>query len=174
MIGINTQVQQSIHMNKTNQAEKVKAIVEVHEQTQVAHMTQMMSEIQSKIEVQSFEDSFEADYQAFQEFLSDVGYEGKAIATLSQDEAKELVSEEGFFGIRQTSERIAEFVLNGAKGSEEMLREGRKGVLQGLNEAEKVWDGRLPEISYETVNKTLEIIDKALIEGGFSIMDEKV
>jgi len=173
MISINTQIKQNAHVNQTTQAKKVKEIIEVHEQTQIEQMSKMMSEIQSVVEVKSYESSFEADYQAFQDFLKEVGYEGKAIASLSQEEAKELVSDEGFFGVSQTSERISEFVLAGAKGDETMLREGRKGVLQGLNQAEELWKGKLPEISYETVNKALEIIDKALIEGGFSIVDEK-
>ncbi|NCD12016.1 MAG: hydrogenase, partial [Epsilonproteobacteria bacterium] len=39
--------------------------------------------------------------------LADIGYTGKPLSELSQSEASELVSEDGFFGIAQTSERIA-------------------------------------------------------------------
>src|SRR5574344_463788 len=44
--------------------------------------------------------------------LSDLGYQGKPILQLSQDEATQLVSEDGFFGVTQTSDRVAGFVLS--------------------------------------------------------------
>ncbi len=39
--------------------------------------------------------------------LKNIGYTGKPILDLTQDEAKELVGENGFFGITQTSDRVA-------------------------------------------------------------------
>ncbi|MCK4975075.1 MAG: hypothetical protein KAR81_07460, partial [Sulfurimonas sp.] len=86
-------------------------------------------------------DKFTQDYQDFQTFLSDIGYSGKPIAELSQEEATELVSEDGFFGVTQTSERIANFVINGAGGDESMMRAGREGMIQGFKEAEAMWGG---------------------------------
>ena len=44
--------------------------------------------------------------------LSNIGYEGKPITELSVDEANELLSDDGFFGIEQTSDRVANFVFN--------------------------------------------------------------
>ncbi|MDD3443717.1 MAG: hypothetical protein PHW89_10730, partial [Sulfurimonas denitrificans] len=58
------------------------------------------------------------DYASFQSFLKDIGYNGKPIASLSKDEASELVSKDGFFGVDQTSKRISDFVINGAGGDE--------------------------------------------------------
>ena len=119
-------------------------------------------------------DKFTQDYQDFQTFLSDIGYSGKPIAELSQDEATELVSEDGFFGITQTSERIANFVINGAGGDESMMRAGREGMIQGFKEAEAMWGGELPEISQETMAKAIEMVDKAMYDLGFSIINEEV
>ena len=120
------------------------------------------------------EDKFEQEYQDFQTFLSDIGYDGKPIASLSQEEAAELVSEDGFFGVTQTSERIANFVINGAGGDESMLRAGREGMLQGFKEAEEMWGGELPEISQETMAKAVEMVDKAMHDLGFSIINQEV
>ncbi len=96
--------------------------------------------------------------------LSSIGYEGKPITELSPDEAKELVSDEGFFGVSKTSERVSSFVINLAGDDVEGLQEARKGIVQGFEEAEKMWGGELPEISYETQEKTLDIIDKKIEE----------
>ncbi len=103
--------------------------------------------------------------------LADIGYEGKPIVELTQDEAKELVSEHGFFGVSQTSERIADFVLMGAGDDVEKLKAGREGILQGFKEAEEMWGGKLPDLSYETIDKSIEMIDARLNELGASILD---
>lgn len=120
------------------------------------------------------QDSFEQDYQEFQSFLQEAGYEGKPIASLSQEEAGELVAEDGFFGIEQTSQRIADFVLNGAGGDEELLRAGREGMLQGFEQAQEAWGSqKLPDISQQTMQKAVEIIDMAMNDMGFSILNKE-
>jgi hypothetical protein len=119
------------------------------------------------------EDSFKKDYEEFQGFLKGIGYEGGPIAELSQDEASELVSEDGLFGVKQTSERIAGFVINGAGEDESLLRAGREGILQGYDDAEKMWGGKLPDISKQTIDKAVEMIDMRLNELGYPIIEEK-
>ena len=119
-------------------------------------------------------DDFASQYKDFQSFLSDIGYEGKPIAELSQNEAAELVSEDGLFGIKQTSQRIANFVINGAAGNEDMMRAGREGMLQGFKDAEAMWGGELPEISQKTMQAAIEMVDKAMAEAGYSILNQEV
>jgi|GEM_PF-266603 len=96
--------------------------------------------------------------------LASIGYEGKPITELSPDEAKDLVSDNGFFGIDKTSERVSGFVISLAANDVESLKEARRGVVQGFEEAEKMWGGELPEISYQTQEKTLKIIDDKIAE----------
>jgi hypothetical protein len=119
-------------------------------------------------------DQFQKDYEEFQSFLSSIGYDGKPIAELSQDEASALVADDGFFGIDQTAERIANFVIQGSGGDEDMMRAGREGILQGFKDAEKMWGGELPDISYKTIEKATQMIDEAMHDLGYSIMDESV
>lgn len=106
--------------------------------------------------------------------LADIGYTGKPIGELSQDEAKALVADDGFFGISQTSERIADFVLSGAGDDVEKLKAGRSGMLQGFQEAEALWGEKLPEISYTTMQKALEKVDAKLNELGANVLDSLV
>ena len=118
-------------------------------------------------------ESFLDQYNGFQSFLQDIGYEGKPIAELSQKEASALVSEDGIFGIKQTSERIAQFVIAGAGGDEDLLRAGREGMLQGFKEAEKMWGGKLPDISQKTMQAAIEMVDKEMSSLGYSILDKE-
>ena len=118
-------------------------------------------------------ESFEKQYEEFQSFLQEIGYSGKPIAELSKEEATELISEDGFFGIEKTSQRIADFVINGAAGDEDRFRAGREGMIQGFKEAEAMWGGELPEISQKTMQKAIELVDKAMYDLGFSIINEE-
>ena len=103
--------------------------------------------------------------------LADIGYHGKEIGKLTQDEAKKLVSNDGFFGIDKTSTRIADFVINGAGDDVKKLKAGREGILRGFKEAENIWGKKLPDISYKTIDKAVEMIDAKLSKLGATIVD---
>lgn len=94
--------------------------------------------------------------------LKNIGYEGKPITELTQDEAKDLVSENGFFGVTQTSDRVANFVFSFAGDDLELLQKGREGIVQGFEEAKKMFGGELPEISYKTQERTLALLDEKI------------
>ncbi|MCK9374421.1 MAG: hydrogenase-4 component G [Sulfuricurvum sp.] len=102
-----------------------------------------------------------------------IGYEGKAITDMTPDEAKALVSEEGFFGVSQTSDRLADFVLSGGGDNVDKLKAGREGIIRGFNEAEQMWGGKLPDISYQTLDKALAKIDEQISALGGNILDTK-
>ena len=91
--------------------------------------------------------------------LYDIGYKGKPIMDLSPQEATDLVSENGFFGITQTSDRVSNFVFSFAGDDLEKLQKGRDGIVKGFEEANKMFGGNLPEISYKTQERTLALID---------------
>ena len=91
--------------------------------------------------------------------LYDIGYIGKPIMDLSPQEATDLVGENGFFGITQTSDRVSNFVFSFAGDDLEKLQKGRDGIVKGFDEANKMFGGNLPEISYKTQERTLALID---------------
>lgn len=94
--------------------------------------------------------------------LKNIGYEGKPITELTQAEAKDLVSEDGFFGVKQTSDRVSNFVFSFAGDNLDLLQKGRDGIVQGFDEAKKLFGGELPEISYKTQERTLALIDEKI------------
>jgi len=160
---------------KTNFTEKISKedAMELRAQIRDNANAMMFKSASVQSNLLSPKDQFTKNYDDFQSFLSGIGYEGKPIAELSQSEAAELVSEDGLFGIKQTSERIANFVINGSNGDEDRMRAGREGMLQGFKEAEAMWGGELPEISQKTMQAAIEMVDKAMHELGFSILDQE-
>ena len=76
-----------------------------------------------------------------------------------------------YWGVEQTAERLASFVIYGAGDDLEKMRQGREGIIRGFKEAEKMWGGQLPDISYETLNRALEAIDQKIREAGAPVVD---
>lgn len=98
-------------------------------------------------------------------------YGNTPVSRLSSDQARNLVSDDGYFGIGRTSQRIADFVIKGAGNDMERLQAGREGILRGFELAEKAWGGKLPDISYATLQKSLGAIDERIREAGGSVVD---
>lgn len=80
----------------------------------------------------------------------------KGIEDLTPTEAQELIAEDGYFGVKQTSDRIVEFAIGAAGGDPGRLDAILQGVEQGFREAEKAFGGSLPEISYQTYDAIRE------------------
>jgi hypothetical protein len=81
------------------------------------------------------------------------------ISELNQEEAQELVSEEGYFGVDQTSDRIVDFAIAIAGGDPSRLDAIKEGIEDGFKEAEEVFGGTLPDISYGTYDAVMEKLD---------------
>jgi len=96
--------------------------------------------------------------------LEDIGYEGKPITELSEEEATELIGEDGFFGVENTANRVADFVFGFSSDDADIISQAREGIVQGFEEAQEIWGGELPQISLDTHARTLEIIDAKIAE----------
>lgn len=73
--------------------------------------------------------------------------------------AQKDISEDGFWGIKQTSERAIEFAKALSGGDPSKMAELRKGIEDGYKAAEKAWGGALPEICKQTQEATLKGLD---------------
>ncbi|SHI21822.1 hypothetical protein [Desulfosporosinus lacus] len=73
--------------------------------------------------------------------------------------AQQEISEDGFWGVKQTSERAIEFAkaLSGGDPSKAALL--RDAIEKGYKAAEKAWGGELPEICKQTHEATLKGLD---------------
>ena len=49
------------------------------------------------------------------------------------------------------------------------LEAGKEGMLKGFKEAERIWGGKLPEISQKTIEKATQSVDKRIAELGGNI-----
>jgi len=103
--------------------------------------------------------------------LEYLDYDGKPLLELSQDEAFGLIESDGFFGVDQSAQRASDFVIGFAGDDVSLLQEGRKAIVEGFEEAEKLWGGKLANIAYETQEKILQAIDETIALLGGNILN---
>ena len=75
-------------------------------------------------------------------------------------QAQEDISENGYWGVKQTSERILDFAKALAGDNPEKLEQMRSAFEQGYKQAEKTWGGELPEISKQTFDAVMKGFDE--------------
>ena len=93
------------------------------------------------------------------EFQTTNGNQEIDISNLSQEEATELIGEDGYFGVGQTSDRIVDFAISLAGGDPSRLAAIKEGVEKGFSEALDAFGGSLPDISYDTYDAVTNKLD---------------
>lgn len=81
------------------------------------------------------------------------------ISSISQEEAMSLIANDGYFGVNQTSDRIADLAIALAGDDPSRLDAIKEGVQNGFNEALKAFNGWLPDISYDTFDAVMTKLD---------------
>lgn len=71
-------------------------------------------------------------------------------------EAKEAISEDGYWGVKQTSQRIFDFAVSLSGGDSEKMDKMLAAFKKGFDQATKAWGKSLPDISSQTYDAVLE------------------
>lgn len=74
-------------------------------------------------------------------------------------EAQEAISEDGFWGVKQTSQRIFDFAQALAGDDVETMKKMQAAVEKGFEQAGVAWGGDLPSISGETHSAVTKLFD---------------
>jgi len=81
----------------------------------------------------------------------------------TQDRAKELISEDGYFGVKKTTERIMDFAkaLAGSGASEKTIEKLRGGAQAGFDYVANLFGGfnKLPDVTKDTYNAVMKSFD---------------
>lgn len=76
------------------------------------------------------------------------------------EEAKEAISEDGYWGVNKTAERMFEFAKAYAGDDQDKMKKMMDAFEKGFRQAEEMWGGKLPDISYQTYDKMFEMYDE--------------
>ncbi|MEA4846788.1 MAG: hypothetical protein VB106_06070 [Clostridiaceae bacterium] len=88
---------------------------------------------------------------------------GKEILLVDEETraaAAAAVSEDGELGVKAVSGNIVAFAKAVAGDDKAKAGEMRDAIIQGFKEAEKVWGGKLPEISQRTYDEVMRKLDE--------------
>lgn len=80
----------------------------------------------------------------------------------TKKKAQEDISEDGYWGVKQTSDRIVSFATALAGNDPDALEKMKEAFIKGYKQAEKQWGGELPEISQKTYDAVMEKFDKLM------------
>jgi len=78
---------------------------------------------------------------------------------MTVEEAQELISEDGYFCVEKTSDRIVEFAVNAFGNDPAKLEEMKQAIDKGFKDAEDAFGGTLPEISQQTYDAIMQKLD---------------
>ncbi len=73
--------------------------------------------------------------------------------------AAESISEDGYWGVNQTSQRIFDFAYALSGGDEEKMQDMLEAFKEGFSQATKAWGEDLPDISSKTYDAVMEKFD---------------
>ena len=169
-INDNKEVKQTSKNDQTNKTENVndkydKPMTNAERKMQIAYMSN-----QAELQTKNFERLVSSIFSKqsnkaglinmaqngnLKNFYKNLTVDAKTIA-----KAKEDISEDGYYGVKQTSDRILSFAKAVAGDDPKKLEEMRNAVEKGFEQAEKMWRDKLPEISQQTYDRVMETFDK--------------
>ena len=132
-------------------AEDRAAIVEQMKQDQVNRKQQLCDLVNQMLSKQADASNLASLFS--RENLKNVSPE--AIA-----QAKEDVSEDGYWGVKQTSQRLFDFASALAGDDVEKMKEMQKAMEKGFKQATKAWGEELPSICKDTIDAANKLFDE--------------
>lgn len=81
------------------------------------------------------------------------------LTAMTPEAAQELISEDGYFGVEKTSQRIVDFAINAFGSDPAKLAQMVGAIEKGFNDAADAFGGMLPEISHQTYAAVMEKLD---------------
>lgn len=83
----------------------------------------------------------------------------KNVSAADIAQAKEDVSEDGYWGVKQTSQRLFDFASALAGDDVDQMKKMQAALEKGYKMAEEAWGGKLPDISKETFDAANKLFE---------------
>ncbi len=142
-------------INKMSQADR-SALVEQLKNDQVARQQSLTDLVSKTLGQQAKSYSLAMNDDAFWRMFAD----GKVTVTeAAKKQAQEDISEDGYWGVKQTSQRLFDFASALAGDDPKTMQAMQKAMEKGFKEATKTWGKEMPEITGQTkdaANKLFE------------------
>ncbi len=81
-------------------------------------------------------------------------------------EAQQAISEDGYWGVKQTSQRLFDFAYALAGDNPKQMQKMQDAIEKGYKQAEEAWGGSLPSISGETYKAVNDLFSEYYEKSG--------
>lgn len=81
-------------------------------------------------------------------------------------EAQQAISEDGYWGVKKTSQRLFDFAQALAGDNPDQMRKMQDAIEKGFKQAEEAWGGSLPSISGETYKAVNDLFSEYYEKSG--------
>ncbi|HAG69794.1 MAG TPA: hypothetical protein DCL38_07460 [Lachnospiraceae bacterium] len=142
-------------VNKMSKEDRT-ALVNKLKADQAAQMESFNKMVMDTVLGQSKSATIAAGSDEMWKFLASGEY---TVDAATKAKAEEDISEDGYWGVKQTSERLFDFASALAGDDEEMMKKMQDAVKKGFKEAGSVWGRDLPDITNNTLDATNKLFD---------------
>ena len=87
-------------------------------------------------------------------------FENLTVDPATKAQAQKDIAEDGYYGVKQTSERIFDFAKALSGGDPDKMEDMRKAFEKGFKKATDAWGSELPDISKKTYEAVQSLFDK--------------
>jgi hypothetical protein len=125
-------------------------------QQSLVSLVQSMMTGQAKTSLIATSSSSDEDDDSMWKFIASGDY---TVDAATKKQAQEDISEDGYWGVTQTSQRLFDFASALAGDDVDKMKKMQEAIEEGYKEATKSWGSELPEISkntYDATNKLFE------------------
>lgn len=136
-------------INKMSKEDRA-ALVQQLKQEEANRKSQLTSLVQKMF-------SGQAGVSKLSDLFSPENLKNVSAADIAQ--AKEDVSEDGYWGVKQTSQRLFDFASALAGDDVEKMKEMQAAMEKGFKKATKAWGGELPGICQDTMKAANKLFD---------------
>ncbi|MBR5420783.1 MAG: hypothetical protein IK115_06510 [Lachnospiraceae bacterium] len=86
-------------------------------------------------------------------------YAGLKVDAKTRAQAQADISEDGYYGVKQTSQRIFDFAMALSGGDPDKMEKMRSAFEKGFRLATKSWGDKLPDICHQTYDAVQSLFD---------------
>ena len=122
-----------------------------------AHTNQLKNIVEQMMSKQSQTFGIATNNTDMWKFLASGKFE---VDDATRAQAQQDISEDGYWGVKQTSNRILDFATALTGGDPSKIEKMRDAFIKGYKQAEKTWGGKLPDISKQTYDAVMAGFDK--------------
>ncbi|MBQ7565154.1 MAG: hypothetical protein IJT16_14350 [Lachnospiraceae bacterium] len=142
-------------INKMSEQDR-SALVDKLKQEQANQMQSFNKMVMDTVLGQSKSATIAAGSDDMWKFLASGEY---TVDAETKAKAQEDISEDGYWGVKQTSQRLFDFASALAGDDEETMKKMQDAIKSAYKEAGEIWGKDLPEISQNTLDATNKLFD---------------